>query len=187
MYIGWTNGETMQSILHCSSEVGVKFRHNLVRDILVDICFKVGIMVPKEAPMGFLSKDGKDLRLVDLLLFNWLQGKDACLDVTDISPFVGTGASSWAPRVALNNVVKKKRRKYTSICANNGYKFITFAFSTLEEFDKVALDTLSHIKSLSISHSNNVKSSTFIFHRVSFCIQKEVGAQLVSRLSSNFM
>ncbi|GKG63505.1 hypothetical protein Tco_0643053, partial [Tanacetum coccineum] len=27
----------------CSSEVGVKFRHNLVRDILVDICSKVGI------------------------------------------------------------------------------------------------------------------------------------------------
>ncbi|GKB32000.1 hypothetical protein Tco_0871401, partial [Tanacetum coccineum] len=31
--------------VHCSSEVGVKFRHNLVRDILVDICSKVGIMV----------------------------------------------------------------------------------------------------------------------------------------------
>jgi hypothetical protein len=40
--------------VHCSSEVGVKFRHNLVRDILVDICSKVGIMVRKEAPMGFL-------------------------------------------------------------------------------------------------------------------------------------
>ncbi|GKF18013.1 hypothetical protein Tco_0062931, partial [Tanacetum coccineum] len=29
--------------VHCSSEVGVKFRHNLVRDILVDVCSKVGI------------------------------------------------------------------------------------------------------------------------------------------------
>ncbi|GKC37465.1 hypothetical protein Tco_1049849 [Tanacetum coccineum] len=47
--------------VHCSSEVGVKFRHNLVRNILVDICSKVGIMVRKEAPMGFLSEDGKDL------------------------------------------------------------------------------------------------------------------------------
>ncbi|GJS99959.1 hypothetical protein Tco_0821129 [Tanacetum coccineum] len=54
------------------SEVnGLKFRHN-VRDILVDICSKVGIMVRKEAPMGFLSEDGKDLRPADLLLFNWL-------------------------------------------------------------------------------------------------------------------
>nr|GEV57602.1 hypothetical protein [Tanacetum cinerariifolium] len=60
--------------VHCSSEVGVKFRPNLVRDIIFDICSKVGIMVCKEAPMGFLSDDGKDLRPTDLLLFNWLQG-----------------------------------------------------------------------------------------------------------------
>ncbi|GJV26298.1 hypothetical protein Tco_1378993 [Tanacetum coccineum] len=66
--------------VHCSSEIGVKFRHNPVHDILVDICSKVWIMVRKKAPMGFLSKDGKDLRLADLLHYNWLQGKDACLD-----------------------------------------------------------------------------------------------------------
>ncbi|PWA93264.1 exostosin-like protein [Artemisia annua] len=45
--------------VHCASEVGVKFRHNLVRDILVDICSKEGIMVRKEAPMGFLSEEGR--------------------------------------------------------------------------------------------------------------------------------
>ncbi|GJT65284.1 hypothetical protein Tco_1016764 [Tanacetum coccineum] len=173
--------------VHCSSEVGVKFRHNLVRDILVDICSKVGIMVRKEAPMGFRSGDGKDLRPADLLLFNWLQGKDACLDVTGISPFAGMGAKSWAPAVALLNAVEKKKKKYASICEDNGYKFIPFAFSTFGEFDKDALDTLLRIKSISISHSNNVKSGEFIFHRVSFCIQKGVGAQLVSRLPSNFM
>ncbi|GKB22008.1 hypothetical protein Tco_0855931 [Tanacetum coccineum] len=173
--------------VHCSSEVGVKFRHNLVRDILVDICSKVGIMVRKEAPMGFLSGDGKDLRPADLLLFNWLQGKDACLDVTCISPFAGMGATSCAPRVALHNAVEKKKKKYGSVCEENGYKFIPFAFSTFGEFDTDALDTLSRIKSISISHSNNAKSGVFIFHRVSFCIQKEVGAQLVSRLPSNFM
>ncbi|GJV17232.1 hypothetical protein Tco_1362555 [Tanacetum coccineum] len=145
--------------VHCSNEVGVKFNHNLVRDIFVDICSKVGIMVRK----------------------------DACLDVTGISPFAGTEANSWAPGLALHNAVEKKRRKYASICADNGYKFIPFAFSTFGEFDKDALDTLSRIKSLSISHSNNVKSGAFIFHRVNFCIQKGVGAQLVSRLPSNFL
>ncbi|GJU17912.1 hypothetical protein Tco_1145878 [Tanacetum coccineum] len=137
-----------------------------------------------EAPMGFLSDDGKDLRPANLLLFNWLQGKDACLDVTCISPFAGMGASSWAPGVALHNAVEKKKRKYASICEENGYKFISFAFSTFREFDIEALGTLSRIKSISISHSNNAKSGAFIFHRVSFCIQKGVGAQLVSRLPS---
>ena len=173
--------------VHCSSDVGVKFRHNLVRDILVDICSKVGIMVRKEAPMGFLSEDGKELRPADLLLFNWLQGKDACLDVTGISPFAGVGATSWSPGIALHNAVEKKKRKYASKCEDNGYKFIPFAFSTFGEFDTEALDTLSRIKSIAISHSNNVKSGVFIFHRISFCIQKGVGAQLVSRLPSNFV
>nr|GEV98602.1 hypothetical protein [Tanacetum cinerariifolium] len=173
--------------VYYSSEVGVKLGHNLVRDIFVDICSKVGIMVRKEAPMGFLFEDGKDLRPADLLLFNLLQGKDTCLDVTDISPFAGTGVNSWAPGLALHNAVEKKRRKYISVCADNGYKFIPFAFSMFGEVDKDFLDTLSRIKSLSISHSNNVKSGAFIFHRVNLCIQKGVGAQLVSRLPSNFL
>nr|GEZ34997.1 hypothetical protein [Tanacetum cinerariifolium] len=143
-------------------EVGVKFRHNLVRDILGDICFKVGIMVRNEAPMGFLSHDGKDLRPADLLLFIWLQGKDACMDVTGISPFAGMGANSWAPVVALHNAVENKKRKYVSICEDNRYKFIPFAFSTFGEFDMEALDTLSRIKAISISHSNNSKSDDLV-------------------------
>nr|GEY09605.1 putative reverse transcriptase domain, PPM-type phosphatase domain, protein phosphatase 2C family [Tanacetum cinerariifolium] len=53
-----------------------------------------GIMVRKEAPIGFLSEDEKDLRPENLLLLNWLQGKDACLDVTCISPSAGMGTNS---------------------------------------------------------------------------------------------
>ena len=53
--------------VHCSSEIGVKFRHNLVRDMLVDICCKAGISIRKEASVGFFSKAEKDLRPADLL------------------------------------------------------------------------------------------------------------------------
>nr|GEY25462.1 beta-myrcene synthase [Tanacetum cinerariifolium] len=98
--------------VHSCSEVGVKFWHNLVSDILVDICSRLG---------------------------------------------------SW---VALHNAVEKKKRKNASICEDNGYKFIPFAFSTFGEFDAEALDTLPRIKAISISHSNNAKSGAFIFHRV---------------------
>ncbi|GJR33976.1 hypothetical protein Tco_1209660 [Tanacetum coccineum] len=48
-------------VVHCSSKVGVKCRHNLVHGILVNICSKVGIMMCKEARIGFLLEDGKDL------------------------------------------------------------------------------------------------------------------------------
>ena len=76
--------------VHCSHEIGVKFWHNLVRDMLIDICCKSRISVRKEALMGFYSEAGKELRLEGLLLFNWLHGKDACLDVIGGSPFAGT-------------------------------------------------------------------------------------------------
>ncbi|GKD64027.1 hypothetical protein Tco_1306135, partial [Tanacetum coccineum] len=62
--------------------------------------------------------------------------------------------------------VEKKKRKYTSICEENGYKFIPFAFSTFGKFDTEAVDTLSRIKSIFISRSNNAKNGVFIFHRM---------------------
>ena len=76
--------------VHCSYEIGVKYRHNLVRDMLVDICCKAGISVRKEAQMGFYLEAGKELRSAILHMFNWLHGKDACVDVTRGSPFTVT-------------------------------------------------------------------------------------------------
>lgn len=35
--------------LHCASEVELKFRHDLVRDIFVDTCFRAGVAASKEA------------------------------------------------------------------------------------------------------------------------------------------
>ena len=39
------DGHMGDHAVHCSSEVAVKFQHNLVWDMLVDICCKVGIKV----------------------------------------------------------------------------------------------------------------------------------------------
>ena len=53
------------------------------------------------------TQEDRIMRITFLTLFvlkNWLQGKDACLDVTGISRFAGIGATSWAPGVALYNV-----------------------------------------------------------------------------------
>ena len=152
----------------------------------MDICCKAGISIRKEAPLGFSLEAGKDLRPADLLLFNWLQGKDACIDVTGGLSFAGIGVSSWAPSVFLANVVEKKRKKYTAKCKENGYKFIPFAFSTFGELGEDALDLLSRIASVSTSNSSITKSRGYIFHRLAFCIQKGVCTQL-ARLPTNFL
>ncbi|GKC82101.1 hypothetical protein Tco_1137818 [Tanacetum coccineum] len=148
-----------------------------VRDILVDICSKVGIMVRKDASMGFLSEDGRDLRPADLLLFNWIQGKDVCLDVTGISSFAGMGANSWAPggsfaqcrgkekeevcdQMSLsnshsNNVksAHRKRIKYEAKCGDIGYSFLPFSFSSLGELEKDAVALLKRIRKFSVTQA----------------------------------
>jgi hypothetical protein len=92
--------------------------------------------------------------------------------MTGISPFAGIGATSWAPGVALYNVVEKKKRKYATKCEDNGYKFIPFAFSTFGEFDTEALDTLSRIKSIANSHSNMLKMVFSSFIELAFVFRK---------------
>nr|GEX62862.1 CAAX amino terminal protease [Tanacetum cinerariifolium] len=84
-YFGVVKKVLVSKLLVPMFSEGVKFRHNLVRGILVDVCSKVGIMVRKEASMCFLSEDGKDLRPVDLLLLNWLQDENPIRTLGDYS------------------------------------------------------------------------------------------------------
>ena len=57
-------------IVHYYSEFRVKFRHNLIRDIFVDIYGKYGISVCKKESMRFLLEDEKDIEPSYMLLFN---------------------------------------------------------------------------------------------------------------------
>ncbi|GJX87103.1 hypothetical protein Tco_0339117 [Tanacetum coccineum] len=138
---------------------------------------------------GAIEKDLVSKVLVPMLSEGWDHGKDACLDVTGINPFAGMGATSWAPGVALHNAVEKKKRKYASICEENGYKFIPFAFFTFGEFNTEALDTLSqlekdavillkHIRKFSLAQDIRARAAVYIFNRISFAIAKGVGAQI---------
>ena len=79
---------------------------------------------------------------------------------------MGTGAS-------LTNVVKRKRKRYTTIfskkkkkyttkCEDIGYKFIPFTFSTFGELGEDALDSLSKIASFSLSNSSSTKYRAYI-------------------------
>ncbi|XP_026436586.1 uncharacterized protein LOC113334575 [Papaver somniferum] len=44
--------------------------------------------------LGLLSDDDKDLRPADILVLNWENGKDVCMDVTWVSPITGEGGST---------------------------------------------------------------------------------------------
>ena len=78
--------------VHCGELLGFKYRHDVVRDVLFDACRRVGISVKKEAPVNFLTDphDGRStLTPADILVFGWIGGKHAYVDLTGVSPLVG--------------------------------------------------------------------------------------------------
>ncbi|GJW55660.1 hypothetical protein Tco_0099745 [Tanacetum coccineum] len=77
--------------VHYKELPGFKYQHNMVRDVLFDICRRAGIFAKKEEPMNFLTDppDGRStLRPDDVLVFGWVRGKHACVDLTGVSPIV---------------------------------------------------------------------------------------------------
>nr|GEU54181.1 hypothetical protein [Tanacetum cinerariifolium] len=80
-----------EHVVHCKELPGFKYRHDMIRDVLFDICRCAGISAKKEVPVNFLTdpSDGRStLRPADVLVFGWVGEKHACVDMTEVSPIV---------------------------------------------------------------------------------------------------
>nr|GEV86581.1 reverse transcriptase domain, reverse transcriptase zinc-binding domain protein [Tanacetum cinerariifolium] len=70
--------------VHCKELTGFKYRHDMVRDVLFDVCRRAGISA-KETHVNFLTGmlDGRSiLKPADILIFEWVRGKHSCVDLT---------------------------------------------------------------------------------------------------------
>ncbi|GJT27036.1 hypothetical protein Tco_0907311 [Tanacetum coccineum] len=84
--------------VHCKELPGFKYRHDMVRDVLFDVCRRGEISAKEEAPVNFLIDplDGRStLRPADVLIFGWVGGKHACVDMTGVSPLVGLSSRDF--------------------------------------------------------------------------------------------
>ncbi|GKE26020.1 hypothetical protein Tco_1441404 [Tanacetum coccineum] len=142
----------------CAGIIGIKHRHNVVRDTLVDICFRSGISAGKEVDIGLGSSPLAQTRMVDFM-----------------------------PGRAVIDAAHRKRVKYEANCANIGYGFLPFSFSSLGELEKDAVTLLKRIRKFSVTQDIRAHVAIHIFNRISFAIAKGVRAQLVSRLPTNFL
>ncbi|GJZ16899.1 hypothetical protein Tco_0553022 [Tanacetum coccineum] len=70
-------------VVSCAGIIGIKHRHNVVRDTLVDRCYRYGISV-----------DG---------------GLDVCVDLTRSSPLTQTGMVDFVPNRAVIDAAQRKR------------------------------------------------------------------------------
>ncbi|GJT84806.1 hypothetical protein Tco_1066523 [Tanacetum coccineum] len=167
--------------------IGIKHRHNAVRDTLVDICFRSGISAGKEVDIGLSGDGDKALRPADILLYSWDGGLDVCVDLTGSSPLTRTGMTDFAPGRAVIDAAQRKRGKYLDKCAAIGYGFLPFSFSSLGELEANAVTLLKRIRKFSMVQDIGARAAIHIFNRISFAIAKGVGAQIVSRLPSNLL
>ncbi|XP_026458438.1 uncharacterized protein LOC113358943 [Papaver somniferum] len=168
--------------IHCSSEVGLKFRHDLVKDVLADMCYKAGVAARKEVSLGFLSNTENELRPADIMVYNWEDGKDACMDVTGVSPFTSARKRNISPGHAIIAAITCKNKTYLDKCTLHAYGFCVLAFCTLGDLGVDTISFLRRLRNYMARHDANFKLGNSFFYRLGIVIQKGVGAQLVVRL-----
>ncbi|GJV20777.1 hypothetical protein Tco_1369797 [Tanacetum coccineum] len=128
-----------------------RYCHNVVRDTLVDRCYRSGISASKEFDIGLEGGCDKPLRPADMLLYSWVGGLDVCVDLTGSSPLTQTGMVDFAPGRAVIDAAQRKRVKYEAKCATIGYGFLPFSFSSLGELEKDAVTLLKRIHKFSMT------------------------------------
>ncbi|GKE57547.1 hypothetical protein Tco_1496732, partial [Tanacetum coccineum] len=130
----------------CAGLIGIKHRHNAVCDTLVDICFRSGISAGKEVDIGRGS-----------------------------SPLTQTGMVDFVPGRAVIDVAQRKRGKYMTKCADIGYEFLPFLFSSFGELEKDAVTLLKRVRKFSMAQDIGGRAAVHIFNMIRFSIAKGVG------------
>ncbi|KAL5709901.1 hypothetical protein ACHQM5_020530 [Ranunculus cassubicifolius] len=173
--------------VHCRELPGFKYRHDLVRDVLFDVLRRAGISAKKEAPVNFLTdpQEGRStLRPADVLVFGWVGGKHACVDLTGVSPLVGLGSGVFTVGHAALKATSAKVAKHEKACIDNQHAFIPFAFDTFGFLAPDAVELLKRVQKVMHSNVMTPRSVDVVFKRIGFAIQKGLAAQLVARLPS---
>ncbi|GKB00095.1 putative reverse transcriptase domain-containing protein [Tanacetum coccineum] len=88
---------------------------------------------------------------------------------------------------AVTDAAHRKRGKYMAKCADIGYGFLPFSFSSLGELETDAVTLLKWVRNFSMAQDIGARAAGHIFNRIGFSIAKGVGAQIVSRLPSNVL
>ncbi|GKB92251.1 hypothetical protein Tco_0964523 [Tanacetum coccineum] len=165
----------------------------LVLSITIMLCvipsltyaFVRGFQLVRKLISGWMG--GATNHYVHMLLYSWDGGLDVCVDLTESSPLTQTGMTYFVPGQAVIDAAQRKRDKYMAKCTAIGYGFLPFSFSSLRELEADVVTLLKRIRKFSMAQDIGACVAAHIFNRISFAIAKGVGAQIVSRLPSNFL
>lgn len=122
-----------------------------------------------------------------MLLNSWDRGLDVCVDLTGSSPLTQSGLSDFVPGRVMSAAAQRKRDKYGARCRAIGYGFLPFSFSSLGELEKDAVALLKRVQAFARTQDIGARAAAHIFNRIGFAIARGVGAQIISRLPTNFL
>ncbi|GJV93233.1 hypothetical protein Tco_1541046 [Tanacetum coccineum] len=163
------------------------FTGDVYGDHVVSCAGVIGISAGKEVDIGLGGGCAKALRPADMLLYSWEGGLDVCVDLTGSSPLTQTGMADFVPGRAVIDATQRKRVKYMTKCADIGYGFLHFLFSSFGELEKDAVTLLKRVRKFSMAQDIGGRAAVHIFNRIGFSIANGVGAQIVYRLPSNLL
>ncbi|GKB46371.1 hypothetical protein Tco_0897124, partial [Tanacetum coccineum] len=152
--------------VHCKELPRFKYRHDMIRDVLFDICRCVEISFKKEEPMNFLTdpSDGRStLRPADVLVFGWVGGKHACVDLIRVSPLMGLSSRGFTAGQAALRAASCKVTKHEKACIKNQHVFIPFAFYTFGFLAPEALELLSRVQRVMHNNVMTPRSTDVVF------------------------
>nr|GEX31761.1 putative reverse transcriptase domain-containing protein [Tanacetum cinerariifolium]GEX98803.1 putative reverse transcriptase domain-containing protein [Tanacetum cinerariifolium] len=146
-----------------------------------------GISAKKEVPLNLLidpSNGRTTLRPADVLVFGWVGGKHACVNLTGVSPLVWLSSRDFKAGHAALKAASGKVTKHEKACIKNQHVFIPFAFDTFGFLAPEAVELLIRVQRVMHSNVMTPRSTDVVFKRMSFAIQKWLASQLVVRLPS---
>jgi len=108
--------------VHCKELLDFKNKHDFVRDAFFDIYRRTRVSVKKEAHVNFLTNplDKRSTPMpTDVMVYEWVRGKHAYVDLNDVSSLVGLAIRAFAVGHATQKDVSSKVVKHEKTCYNN--------------------------------------------------------------------
>ena len=118
------------------------------------------------------------------MVYGWVGGKHACVDLIGVSPLVGLGVRPFAVGQAALKAPSSKVAKHEKACSENQHAFIPFAFDTFGFLAPEVVHLLHRVQKVMHSNVMSPRSMNVVFTRIGFAIQKGLAAQFVVRLPS---
>ena len=116
------------------------------------------------------------LRHADVMVYSWVGGKHACVDLTGVSPLVGLGVGPFTVGHATLKAVSSKVAKHEKVCYDNQHVFIPFAFDTFSFLVPEVVGLLHRVQKVMHNNVMSLRSMNVVFMRICFAIQKGLAA-----------